>query len=93
MYSNNKWMTCQVSFLFMSSRARSSYANDGSHVPTDQVNTLYLHTSTMGGFASQEIKLAITLQVLGREMCLDCALFFKVNYAQRMALNTATITM
>jgi hypothetical protein len=52
-----------------------------SCVPTDSSNNIILaHHNSMGGFISGEIKLAITLRVLGGATYLDCAIFFEVSF-------------
>ena len=50
-------------------------------VPLDPSNNIILaHYNSTGCFVSGEIKLAVTLRVLGGASYLDCALFFEVSF-------------
>ncbi len=65
------------------------------HHPSD---FMFAHHSTTGGFVSGEIKHALTLQVLGGAMYLDCALILRwdsmsFNHAHKMMVSkTAAMT-
>lgn len=43
-------------------------------------NILFAHAQSTGGFVSGEIKLAITLRILGGATYMDCALLFEVSF-------------
>ena len=48
--------------------------------PNQVNNIVFAHYNSMGGFVSGEIKLAITMRILGGGSYLDCALFFEVSF-------------
>ena len=43
-------------------------------------NILFAHAQSTGGFVSGEIKLAITLRILGGATYMDCALLFEISF-------------
>jgi hypothetical protein len=48
--------------------------------PDQSKNIFKAHYDSTGGFVSGEIKLAITLRILGGATYLDCSLFFEVSF-------------
>ena len=54
---------------------------DGVSIFPDRTNNILIaHNDSTGGFVSGEIKIAITLRILGGASYLDCSLFFEVSF-------------
>lgn len=65
---------------FKSEQYLQQQINGAFMFPDPSNNILIAHHDSTGGFVSGEIKLAITLRVLGGASYLDCSLFFEVSF-------------
>ena len=65
---------------FKSEQYLQQRINGTSMFPDPSNNILIAHHDSTGGFVSGEIKMAITLRILGGASYLDCSLFFEVSF-------------
>ena len=66
--------------VFKSEQYIQQQIDDNLLFPDQSKNIFKAHHDSTGGFVSGEIKLAITLRILGGATYLDCSLFFEVSF-------------